>query len=193
MEAERSLPHHKSPPLVPILSQIDPVHALIPLLKRSILILFSQLRQGLVSGLSFPQVSPPKPCTNLSSRATVNRTNLFQGPLDPLPQRWHSGVKTSSLRSSLNVSDQLNNRKIIALFILIFTFLDSKLEDKNSAPDDSKHYRFTQNISQKSLLPLSTDLYEKLIEENLTKKSPLLENCVPTKAAIISLSYAKLI
>jgi hypothetical protein len=43
---------HKSPPLVPILSQIDPVHT-IPSYLRSILILFTNPRLGLPSGL-FP-------------------------------------------------------------------------------------------------------------------------------------------
>ena len=33
-----------------------------------------------------------------------------------------------------------NNSKIIVLYILIFKFLDSNLEDKDSAPDDSKHF-----------------------------------------------------
>jgi len=30
--------------------------------------------------------------------------------------------------------------KIAVLYILIFIFLDSKLYDKNSAPNDSKHF-----------------------------------------------------
>jgi len=51
---------------------------------------------------------------------------------------------TLSLLSSLNISDQVSHPhkttgKIIVLCILIFKFLDSKLEDKNSALKDSKH------------------------------------------------------
>jgi hypothetical protein len=41
--------HNSSPP-VPILSQIDPVHAPYPTSRRSILILSSHLRLGLPSG-----------------------------------------------------------------------------------------------------------------------------------------------
>jgi hypothetical protein len=51
---------HKSPPLVPILSQIDPYHPVLSLL-RSILILFTHVRLGLIwisiaqkSGMGFP-------------------------------------------------------------------------------------------------------------------------------------------
>ena len=50
---------HKSPPPVPILSQIDPVHVSHPTSRRSILVLSLHLRLGLPSGL-IPQVSPPK-------------------------------------------------------------------------------------------------------------------------------------
>ena len=57
---------YKSPLPVPILGQINPVHAPHPTFWRSILILSSHLCLCLPSG-SFPQVSPPKPCIHLSS------------------------------------------------------------------------------------------------------------------------------
>ena len=60
---------HNSSPAVPILSQIDPVHATHLASRKPILILFSHLRLGVPSG-SFPQVSPPKPCTHLFSPHT---------------------------------------------------------------------------------------------------------------------------
>ena len=51
---------------------------------------------------------------------------------------------TLSLRSSLNVGDQVTHPyktgKVIVRCIFIFKFLDSKLEDKNSAPNGSKHF-----------------------------------------------------
>ena len=57
---------HKCPPSVPILSHLDPVIPLHPTTWRTVLILSSHLRLGLSSGL-LPSVSPPNPCTRLST------------------------------------------------------------------------------------------------------------------------------
>jgi hypothetical protein len=56
---------HKCPPPALILSQLNPVHNPHLTSCRSALILSSHLCLGLPIG-SFPQVSPPKPCTSLS-------------------------------------------------------------------------------------------------------------------------------
>ena len=70
MEPEGSLPHSQMPATCPYpisyRSSPYPPH---PTFWWSILILFSHLRLGLPS-ISFPQVSPPKPCTRLSSPHT---------------------------------------------------------------------------------------------------------------------------
>jgi hypothetical protein len=50
---------HKGPPLVPISSQMNPVHIFHPVFLRSLLILFSHLRLDLRSGL-FPSGVPTK-------------------------------------------------------------------------------------------------------------------------------------
>ena len=57
----------KYPPPVPVLSHLDPVHAPYPTSRRSILILFPNLRLSLWEEVSFPQVSAPKPCIYLRS------------------------------------------------------------------------------------------------------------------------------
>ena len=128
--------------------------------------------------VSFPQVSPPKPCIRLSSPPPHTRytpspshssrfdhpNNIWWG-VQSLSSSLRSFLhylltssllslnillttllsNTASLRSSLNVGDQVSHPyktkgKIIVLYILIFKCLDSKLEEKGSAPSNSKHY-----------------------------------------------------
>jgi hypothetical protein len=115
--------------------------------------------------VSFPQVSPLKPCMHLSSppyvphvppisvfmtwspewylvRSTEHKARryaVFSIPLLPRPFLGPNILlstlfsKTLSRHSSLNISDQVSHPykttgKIIVLYILIFTFLDNKLE-----------------------------------------------------------------
>ena len=129
--------------------------------------------------VSFPQVSPPKPCTRLSpTRATspthlilldfITRTILcveYRSLSSSLCGFLHSPVTSSllgpnillntifsntlSLHSSLNVSDQVSHPykttiKIIVLYISIFKFLDSKLEDNRTAHISSNSRRNPQ-------------------------------------------------
>ena len=167
---------YKSPPPVPILSHINPVHASYPISWRSILIWSSRPCLSLPCGL-FPSVFPTKTLyaplltpilamcpTHLIFLNLITQT-IFDEQYRPLSSSMcsflHSPVtsyllgpnillsslysNTLSLCSSLSVSHQVSHpnkttSKIIVLCILLFIFLDSKLEENDSALDDSKHY-----------------------------------------------------
>ena len=171
MEPKGSLPH--SQVLVPILSQLDPVHTPHPTSWRSVLILSSHLCLDLPSGLflsGFPTKTLYKPLVSLMCATCPAHLILdfitpavlgeeYRSLTSSLCSFLHSPVTSSllgpsilntlfsntvNLHSSLSMSDQVSHPykttgKIIVLYILIFKFLGSKLEDKDSAPNDRKH------------------------------------------------------
>ena len=124
---------HKSPPPVPVLSQIDPVHAPLHIISlRPILILSLHLRLGLSSGLlpsGFPTktlyaplLSPIRAtclaCLSLLdlitewylARNTEHRAPcyvVFSTPLMPRPSYAQISSAPYYRKSSLNVSDQV--------------------------------------------------------------------------------------
>ena len=143
---------HKCPPPVPILSQFDSVH---PNSWRSILILSSHLRLGLPS--CFPTktlyttlLSHIRAMSHPSHYSRFYHKNNFEWGVQIISSSLCSFLhsllgpnnllntlspNTMSLLSSLNVSDQLSRPytatgKSVVLCILIFKFLDNKLEDK---------------------------------------------------------------
>jgi len=91
---------HKSSPIVPIVSHINPVQALYHIARKSILILPSNLRVGLPSGL-FPYGFPTK---------TLSTTLLSPVlPRDPPIRQWEG---TSMC---LEPKDNENGREIVVL------------------------------------------------------------------------------
>jgi hypothetical protein len=136
METEGSLPRLQVP--VPILSQINPVHAPHPNYWRSILTLYSHQRLVFPSG-PFPSGSPPKPCTHFAPIRAIRsaphilldliKRILFSEEYKTLRSSFwsflHSPVtlyllgpnillstvfsNTLSLHPSLNVSDQVSH------------------------------------------------------------------------------------
>jgi hypothetical protein len=87
---------HKFPPLVPILSQINPVHGPHPTSWRPILILSSHLSLGLPSA-PFPSGSPPKPVSTSSLPPTCYIPRPFHSFLFDHPNNIWWGVKISEL------------------------------------------------------------------------------------------------
>ena len=94
---------YKCLPPVPILSQIDPAYAPTSQLLKIHLILSPHLRLGL-QVVSFPQVSPPKPCIHLSS---PNHTCY-------MPRQTHSSRYNHKNKIGWGV-------KIIKLLIMYFS------------------------------------------------------------------------
>ena len=150
---------------IPILSHINPVHVPHPTSRRSILILSSHLRLALsscsYSQLCPPKFcvhlsSPPYVlCATPISFFLILITQIIFGWKDHKAPRyvvfstlWYLVLlspdrllsNTLRLCSSLNVRDQASHPyktsvKIIALYILIFIFLGSKLEDIRSSTE----------------------------------------------------------
>jgi hypothetical protein len=163
MEPEGSLPHLQVPLPAPILSHISPVHATHPTSWRSILILYFHLRSALYNRFphrSFPPYmlhAPP-----ISSRIDhPNNTEwVLQIISSTLCSFLHSPVTSFLLDPNILLSTLFpnilslvlpqcqrtsftpiqNNTQIYSSVYPKLHVFYSKLEAKDSAPNDSKHH-----------------------------------------------------
>jgi hypothetical protein len=126
----------KSPPLVPILRKINPVHTtpsyLAKLHLNIVWLNYSDYiwQRVQVMKLLIMQSSPTS-CHFIPLRSKYSPQHLFSSTL--------------SLCSSLNVRGQVSHTyettgKVTVLHILIFAFLDSRREDRSSALNGSKYF-----------------------------------------------------
>jgi hypothetical protein len=125
---------HKSPPLVPILSQMNPVHTTPPFSLRYILILFSHLCRSLLTCI-FPSVVPTKILHAFLSHTWYMPCLSHSPGLDRFNYIWRSA--------------QVMKLLVIQLFSSILLFHPSWVQIFSSAPRCQTH--------SVSFLPLLSD------------------------------------
>jgi len=123
---------HKSPPPVPILSQVHSVHAPIPLLERSFSILSSHLRRGLPSGL-FPSCFPSK--------------SLHTPLLSPICATWPAHLMLLDLMIRIIFDEEYRS-----LSSLLCSFLHSPVTSSLLGPNILLCTLFSKTVSLRSCL-----------------------------------------